>query len=121
MPGKWQTRILAALARTSPLRLAQLHARGQAQSRSERQAHKRALTQLVALGLVERRARGVYARVEAAAPLEWRYIRLMQQAQRVAQGQPQRTMTRAAVLAVMRRARQAVQAQGDHEEAACPH
>jgi hypothetical protein len=63
MPGKWQVKVLEALAHQSPQRLGGLLACCQARTANEHQIVKHAVTRLVARGLVARRARGVYALV----------------------------------------------------------
>ena len=63
MPGRWQVKVIEALAHESPLRFAVLRARCQARTASERAGVKRAAATLVAQGVVERRAKGVYALV----------------------------------------------------------
>ena len=67
MPGKWQVRILAALAHESPLGLGALRGRCQAHTLNERIALAHALRTLVAQGRVRRRAKGRYALAPAGA------------------------------------------------------
>ena len=69
MPGKWQRKVLEALAHQSPQRLWTLLACCEARTASERQALKRACSTLVAQGWLERRARGLYALVVDVAAL----------------------------------------------------
>ena len=69
MPGKWQVKIVEALAHQSPLRLWALLACCEARSAAERAAVKRACATLVQQGRLERRAKGVYALVLDVAAL----------------------------------------------------
>jgi hypothetical protein len=75
MPGKWQVKILTALAHQSPLRLWALLACCQARTASERAAVKRAVRLLVAQGRVARRAKGLYALVVDVEALLRRGVR----------------------------------------------
>ena len=63
MPGKAMRRVLAVLAYETPLPIGELRRRCGATTESQQQVIERAIRVLGQRGLVERRARGVYALV----------------------------------------------------------
>ncbi len=63
MPGTAQIRVLHVLAHETPLPMQEIRRRCGATTRAEHQVIKRAVWLLIQQGLVERRARGVYALV----------------------------------------------------------
>ena len=88
MAGKWQLRILTALAQETPLRCAQLQHRCKAGSHSDRQGLKRALATLMAFGLIRRQARGVYGLSVGVGVIEYAYHQAMRHARRQREDAP---------------------------------